>query len=256
MEETTAEKLALAPAVRVLKIHTLSDQTVQVLVVGTLNAEVAAADVVDGLVVDHEGAVGVLKSGVGGEDGVVGLDNGGGDLRSRVDTELELALLAVVDGETLHEEGTETGTGTTTEGVEDEEALETIAVVGDVAHLVEDLVDELLANGVVTTGVVVGGILLAGDHLLRVEEGAVGAGADLIDDVGLEIAVDGAGHVLAVACKLKLACCCRRMVDSVLWHTSLGEESGETLVVAGGLALLSEETIRLCLVSISSNCSL
>jgi len=32
-----------------------------------------------------------------------------------------------------------------------------------------------------------------------VEEGAVGAGADLVDDVGLEIAVDGARHVLAVA---------------------------------------------------------
>lgn len=28
-------------------------------------------------------------------------------------------------------------------------------------------------------------------------------------------------------------------------HTSLGEESGETLVVADGLALLSEETIGL-----------
>jgi len=192
--------LVLVSAVRAFKSHTLSDQTVQVLVVGTLNAEVAAADVVDGLVVDHEGAVGVLKGGVGGEDGVVGLDNGGGDLRGGVDAELELALLAVVDGETLHEEGTETGTGTTTEGVEDEEALETRAVVGDVADLVKDLVNELLADGVVATGVVVRGILLAGDHLLRVEEGAVGAGADLIDNVGLEIAVDGARNVLAVAC--------------------------------------------------------
>jgi len=79
-------------------MHTLSDQSVQVLVVRSLDAEVAAADVVDGLVVDHEGAVRVLKGGVSGEDGVVGLDDRGGDLRSRVDTELELALLAVVDG--------------------------------------------------------------------------------------------------------------------------------------------------------------
>jgi hypothetical protein len=122
----------LIPAIRELIKLTLSDQAVQVLVVGTLNAEVAAADVIDGLVVNHEGAVGVLEGGVGGEDRVVGLDNGGGDLGRRVDTELELALLAVVDREALHEEGTETGTGTTTEGVEDEEALETRAVVGDV----------------------------------------------------------------------------------------------------------------------------
>lgn len=136
---------------------------------------------------------------MGGEDGVVGLNDRCGDLRGRVDTELELALLAVVDGQTLHEEGTETGTCATTERVEDEEALETGAVVGDAADLVEDLVNELLADGVVTTGVVVRGILLAGDHVLGVEEGAVGAGADLIDDVGLQVGVDGAGDVLALA---------------------------------------------------------
>lgn len=188
-------------------MHTLGDQAVQVLVVGALNAEVATADVVDGLVVDHEGAVRVLEGGVSGEDGVVRLNNRGGDLGSGVDAELQLALLAVIDGQTLHEEGTETGTGTTTEGVEDEETLETRAVVGDVADLVEDLVDELLADGVVATSVVVRGILLAGDHLLGVEEGAVGAGADLVDDIGLEIAVDGARHVLAVACLLALEGC-------------------------------------------------
>jgi hypothetical protein len=187
----------------------------------------------------------VLKGCVGGEDGVVGLDNRGGDLGSRVDAELELALLAVVDGEALHEEGTETGTGTTTEGVEDEEALETGAVVGDVADLVEDLVNELLADGVVATGVVVRGILLASDHLLRVEEGTVSAGADLVDDVGLEIAVDGARHVLAVACMRALALHSCRAARHCIRHTSLGEESREALVVTSGLALLGKETIGL-----------
>jgi len=97
----------------------------------------------------------VLKGGVGSKDGVVGLDDRGGDLGSRVDTELELALLAVVDGQALHEESTETRTGTTTERVEDEEALETRAVVCNSSDLVENLVDQLLADGVVTTGVVV-----------------------------------------------------------------------------------------------------
>ena len=55
--------------------HTLSDQAVQVLVVGALNAKVPSADVVDGLVVDHEGAVGVLQGGVGSKDRVVWLNN-------------------------------------------------------------------------------------------------------------------------------------------------------------------------------------
>jgi len=183
-------------------LHTLSDETVQVLVVGTLNAEVPAADVVDSLVVNHERAVGVLQGGVSCENGVVGLDNGCGDLRRRVDTELELALLAVVDGQTLHEEGTETGACSTTERVEDEETLQTRAVVGDTADLIQDLVDELLADCVMTTSVVVGRILLAGDHVLGVEEGTVGTGADLVDDVGLQVSVDGTRDVLALACSV------------------------------------------------------
>ena len=50
-----------------------------------------------------------------------------------------------------------------------------------------------------TTGVVVGGVLLAGDQLLGVEELTVGTSADLIDDGGLQIDEDGAWDVLAGA---------------------------------------------------------
>ena len=63
--------------------HDLADQTVEVGVGGALDVQVAAADVVDGLVVDHEGAVGVLQGGVGGQDGVVGLDHSSGDLKEK-----------------------------------------------------------------------------------------------------------------------------------------------------------------------------
>ena len=182
--------------------NNLSDEAVQVLVVGPLESEVASADVVDSLVVDHEGTVRVLKGGVGGEDGVVRLDDRGGGLWCWVNAELELALLSVVDGQTLHEEGSETRSGSATEGVEDEETLETRAVVGNAADGVKDLVNQLLSDGVVTTGVVVGRILLSGNHVLRVEQAAVGTGADLIDHVGLEIAVDGTWDVLALACEV------------------------------------------------------
>ena len=188
----------------------LRDQSVEVGVGGSLNVEVATADIVDGLVVEHDGDIGVLKEGVSGEHGVVWLNDGGGDLRGWVDGESELGLLAVVDGESLEEERSETGASATTDGVEDEEALETSALIGELTDSVEAEVDDLLTNGVVTTGEVVGGVLLAGDELLWVEELSVGASADLIDDGWLEIEEDSAGDVLA--------------------STSLGEEGVESII--------------------------
>lgn len=140
----------------------------------------------------------MLKGGVGGENRIVWLNNRGGSLGSWVNAELELALLAVVDRQTLHQKSTETRTGTTAKGVENKESLKTNTVIGDAADLVEDTLNELLANGVVATGVVVGSILLASNHHFGVEKIAVSTGADFIDDIGLEIAVDGARDVLAL----------------------------------------------------------
>ena len=76
----------------------LADQTVEVGVGGALNVQVAAADVVDGLVVDHEGAVGVLQGGVGGQDGVVGLHDGGGHLQHHVSLVTPLAHTKEIGG--------------------------------------------------------------------------------------------------------------------------------------------------------------
>ena len=81
----------------------LTKETVEVGVGGSLDVEVPTADVVDGLVVHHEGTVGVLQSGVGGQDGVVRLNDGGGHLGSWVDGKLQLGFLPVVDREPLHE---------------------------------------------------------------------------------------------------------------------------------------------------------
>merc|ERR1719162_438420 len=192
----------------------LSDEAVQVGVGWALDIEGTAADIVDGLVVKHDSNVGVLEERVGGEHGVVGLDNSGGNLGRRVDGETELGLAAVVDGKSLEEEGTKAGTGTTAYGVEDHETLEAGAVIGELADAVKDEVNDFLADGVVTTGVVVGGVFLAGDNLFRVVELAVSAGADFVTHGGLEVNVDGAGHVLA--------------------GTGLGEEGVESIVTTAG----------------------
>merc|ERR1719281_2347587 len=190
----------------------LSDEAVEVGVGGALDVEGTAADVVDGFVVEHDGDVSMLEERVGGQHGVVRLNDSGGHLRGRVDGEAELGLAAVVDGEALEEEGAEAGAGAAANSVKDEEALEAGAVVGELADAVEDEVDDLLADGVVATGVVVRSVFLAGDDLLRVVELAVGSGADFVAHGGLEVNVDGTGNVLA--------------------STSLGKEGVESIVTA------------------------
>ena len=85
----------------------LADQPVKVGVAWPLDVEVPAADVVDRLIVDHECAVAVLQGGVGTQGRVVGLHHCGGDLGCWVDAELQLGLLAVVDGQALHQKGGE-----------------------------------------------------------------------------------------------------------------------------------------------------
>jgi hypothetical protein len=142
----------------------LGNQTVKVEVRRTFNVQVTATDVIDGLVINHEGNVRVLKGGVGGQDGVVGFNNGSSNLRSRVDREFKLGLLTIINGETFHQESTETRTGATTEGVEDQETLKTGTVISQLADAVQDRVNQLFTNGVVTTSIVVGGIFLAGNQ--------------------------------------------------------------------------------------------
>jgi hypothetical protein len=146
-------------------------------------------------------------------------------LRSWVDSKLKLGLLAIVDGKTLHEEGSETGTGSTTEGVEDQETLETSALVSELANAVKHKVDELLADGVMASGVVVGGVFLTGDELLRVEELAVGTSADLVNDSWLKINEDSTWDVLA--------------------STSLREEGVERVVTIADSLVRWHLTVRL-----------
>jgi len=159
----------------------LSNQAVKMLVRRTWDIEVSPANIVDGLIVDEEGTVGVLNGTMGSKDGVVRLNDGSRDTRSWVDGKLQLALLAVVEGETLQEESTKTGTSSTTERVEKQETLKTRAGIGYLADLVDNAVNELLSDSVVTTSVVVGGILLSANQKLRVEKRSVLTSSDLVN---------------------------------------------------------------------------
>merc|ERR1712196_213619 len=127
----------------------LGEEAVEVRVRRALDVEVAAADVVEGLVVEGERHVRVLEERVRREHRVVGLDDGVGDLRRRRDAERELGLAAVVDREALEEERAEARARAAARGVEGEEALEARAVVRELADAVKHEVDDLLADRVV-----------------------------------------------------------------------------------------------------------
>jgi len=173
----------------------LSDESVQVGVGWSLDIEVSSADVINGFVIDHDSDISVLEEGVGGEKGVVWLNNGGGDLWGWVDGESELGFFTVVNGKSLEEEGTETGTGTTTDGVEDEETLETSALISELSDSVEAEINDFFTNGVVSSGEVVGSIFFTGDELLWVEELSVGTSSNLINDGWLKIKEDSSWDV-------------------------------------------------------------
>ena len=121
-----------------------------------------------------------------------------------------LDFFTVIDGKSLEEERSETGTGSSTDGVEDEETLETSALIGKLSDSVEAEINDFLTNGVMSSGEVVGSIFFTGDELLWVEQLSVGSGSDLIDNGWFEIEEDGSWDVFT--------------------STSLGEEGVEGIV--------------------------
>ena len=130
----------------------------------------STTDVIDGLVAYHEGTIRVLLGGVGGEDGVVGLNYSSANLGGWVNGDLQLGLLAIIDRETSHKQEGEPRISSPTRAVENQEALEACAPVSQLLHWVQDTVNDLSTNGVVTRGVVIGTIFLACDEMLTVEE--------------------------------------------------------------------------------------
>jgi hypothetical protein len=174
----------------------LGNESVQVGVGWSLDIEVSSADIINGFVINHDSNVGVLKEGMSGEDGVVWLNNSGGDLWGWIDGETELGFLTVIDGKSLEEKGSETGTGSSTDSVEDEETLETSALIGKLSDSIEAEIDDLFSDGVMSSGEVVGSIFFTGDKLFWMEQLSVGSGSDLIDNGWLEIEEDSSWDVL------------------------------------------------------------
>jgi len=203
----------------------LSNESVQVGVGWSLNIKVSSADIIDGFVIEDNGNIGVLKEGVSGKDGVVWLNNGSGDLWGWIDGESELGFLTIIDGKSLEEERSETGSGTSTDGVEDEETLETCALIRELSDSIKAEINDFFTNGVMSSGEVVGSIFFTGDELLWMEELSVGSGSNFINNGWLEIEEDGSWDVFT--------------------STSLGEEGVESIVTTTDGFIGWHLTIRL-----------
>jgi len=109
--------------------------------------------------------------------------------------------------------------------VENHETLKTSALVSKLADTIKNQVDHFLSDSVVTTSVVVGGIFLARDKLLRVVQLAVGTSAYFVKWSRLKINHHATRDVLA--------------------STSLGEEGVERVVTATNSLVRRHLTVRL-----------
>ena len=83
--------------------------------------------------------------------------------------------------------------------MENEESLQTSALLRLLSQPLKDQVDDLLADGVVAPRVVVGGVLLAAHQLLRVEERAVDSRSGFVDHGRLKVDKDGSRNMFPVS---------------------------------------------------------
>merc|ERR1719247_149840 len=174
----------------------ICQETVQVGVCRALNVQVTTADIIESFVVIHDGHVCVFKQRVDAKYRVVRLNDCGSHLGAGPDSETQLGLLAIVHREALQHEAAKTTAGASSDCIVDHEPLQACAVVGQLANTIEHQIHNFFANCVMAAGEVVGGVLLSGDELFRVEELAVGSSTHLIDHSRFEVNHHTARHVL------------------------------------------------------------
>ena len=174
-------------------------EMVEITVGGGGQLEGSEADIVEGLVVNAHDIIGVLDELMDREGGVVGLDDGIGDLGGWHDGESAHLSVWVFLTDLGDEEGSHAGSSATTERVGDLEALEAVTALSLLTDDIEDGVDELGTFGVVTLGPVVTGASLAEHEVVGTEELTERSGSDGVHGAWLEIHEDGTGDVAATS---------------------------------------------------------
>ena len=81
--------------------------------------------------------------------------------------------------------------------MEKKKSLKTSTLVSQLPDSVQNQIHDLLANGVVAPGVVVGGVLLAIDQLLGMVKLTVGSDSGLVNDSGLQVNKDSSWNMFS-----------------------------------------------------------
>ena len=170
-------------------------QVVEITVGWGCELEGSEADIVESLVIDAHDLIGVLDELMDGESGVVWLDDGIRHLGGWHDGESGHDSVWVLFSDLGDEEGSHTGSGTTTEGVGDLETLEAIATFSFLSNDIEDGVDELSTLGVVTLGPVVTGTSLSENKVVWSEELTERSSSNGVHGSWLEIHEDGSWDI-------------------------------------------------------------
>mmetsp|Transcript_66257 Transcript_66257/g.104908 ORF Transcript_66257/g.104908 Transcript_66257/m.104908 type:complete len:203 (-) Transcript_66257:121-729(-) len=139
----------------------------------------------------------MFQGGVSGQNGVVRLNHCCCNLRCWVDSKLQFGFLAIVNRQTLHEQRCKSRTCTSTKGVEDKESLQASALVRQFSDPVQNNINELLSNSVVSTSIVVSRIFFAGYQLFWVKQLSVSASPNLIDNSGFQVYEDSTRNVFS-----------------------------------------------------------
>ncbi len=198
-------------------------QVVEVSIGGGGQLEGSEADIVQSLVIKGKALIGVLDKLVDREGGVVWLHDGIRHLGGGNDGVGGHDTIGVLLTDLGDEEGSHTGSSSTTHGVGKLESLKAVAGLGLLSHDIKNRVDELGTLSVVTLGPVVTGSGLTEDEVVGAEELSEGTSTDRVHGSGLQIHEDSTGNISATSGFVKVH------VDS------LELQVGVAVVGAGGV---------------------
>ena len=124
--------------------------------------------------------------------------------------------------QTFYQQGGEPRTSSPTKAMENQEALKTCALVGQLENLVQHEAGYLLANSIVPLGIVIGSIFLACDELLRMEELVVDGNVNFVNERGLQVYKHCPGLMLASTCLTEDVKGVISPSGLVTWHLAIG----------------------------------